>query len=110
MHIPNAEQAVVDIRKLREYCLSMTHPRGKHKALVFLTTLGLSADDADELRAILLAIVQTHETVMAEADEYGCRYVIDFALTRQSRTATIRSCWIVRRDENFPRLTSCYVL
>lgn len=32
MHIPNAEQAVVDIRKLREYCLSMTHPRGKHKA------------------------------------------------------------------------------
>lgn len=110
MNIPNVEQAVVDIRKLREYCLSMTHRRGKHKALVFLTALGLSADDADELRTILLSIVRTHEAVVGEADEYGCRYVIDFELTRRLRTATIRSCWIVRSDEDFPRLTSCYVL
>ena len=110
MKIPNAEQAVVDIRKLRDYCLNLTHPRGKHKAFVFLTALGLSAHNADELRMILLSIVQKQDAVMPETDDYGCRYVIDFALTRRSRTATIRSCWIVRRDEDFPRLTSCYVL
>ena len=30
MVIPNAEHAVVDIRKLRDYCLDPLHPEGKH--------------------------------------------------------------------------------
>ena len=69
MIVPNAEHAVVDIRKLREYCLSMIHPRGKQKALVFLTALGLSANDADELREMLLSVVRTHEAIIGERDE-----------------------------------------
>lgn len=32
MLVPNAERAVVDIRKLRDYCLDPTHDDGKHKA------------------------------------------------------------------------------
>jgi hypothetical protein len=32
MLIPNAENAVVDIRKLRDYCLNSEHNTGKHKA------------------------------------------------------------------------------
>jgi len=32
MLVPNAERAVVDIRKLRAYCLDPTHADGKHKA------------------------------------------------------------------------------
>ncbi len=64
MKIPNADKAVVDIRKLREYCLSMDHPRGKHKARVFRTVLGLTANDAEELQKTLLAIVQTHDAVV----------------------------------------------
>ncbi|MEM9539069.1 MAG: DUF6883 domain-containing protein [Cyanobacteria bacterium P01_E01_bin.42] len=31
-------------------------------------------------------------------------------MTRETKTATIRSVWIVRNDENFPRLVSCYIL
>lgn len=32
MKLPNAENAFVDIEKLRGYCLNLSHPRGKHKA------------------------------------------------------------------------------
>jgi hypothetical protein len=110
MKIPNAERAFVDIRKLRDYCLSMEHPRGKHKARVFRLKLGLTAEDAEELKETLLTIVETHDAVATESAHYGTRYVIDFVMIRGTRTATVRSSWIIRSDEDFPRLTSCYVL
>ena len=50
MILPNAEQAIVDIRKLRDYCLNDEHPRGKHKARQFKSALGLMADMAQELQ------------------------------------------------------------
>lgn len=31
MKIPNAERAIVDIRKLRDYCLNPEHDVGKHE-------------------------------------------------------------------------------
>ena len=36
---PNAEYAVVDIRKLRDYCLNFEHSTDKHKARLFQSTL-----------------------------------------------------------------------
>jgi hypothetical protein len=33
MKLPNADQAVVGLRKLTDYCLSIAHPRRRHKAL-----------------------------------------------------------------------------
>jgi len=42
--------------------------------------------------------------------EYGQRYVVDFPMKRQDKEAVVRSSWIVRREEDYPRLTSCYVL
>ena len=38
---------VVEIAKLRDYCLSDTHPRGRHKARVFRSRLALTAADAE---------------------------------------------------------------
>ncbi|MCF3606252.1 hypothetical protein L2E81_06215 [Planktothrix agardhii 1033] len=59
MLIPHAENAVVDIRKLRDYCLNLEHDDGKHKARLFSSILGMTADDAEELRQILLEVVKT---------------------------------------------------
>ena len=50
MKLPNADRAVIEIEKLRDYCLSSSHPRGRHKARVFVTALGITADDAEELK------------------------------------------------------------
>jgi hypothetical protein len=63
MRLPNPEIAVVDVRKLRDYCLNPAHPRGKHKAQVFSAALGLDADDAEELRETLLSAARSEEAV-----------------------------------------------
>jgi len=100
----------VDIEKLRGYCLSLDHPRGRHKARVFASALGLTVEDAEELRDALLSAVRSGEASVTEQDEYGQRYVLDFEMIRVAGCARVRSSWIVRSGEDFPRLTSCHVL
>jgi Domain of unknown function (DUF4926) len=34
-HLPNGDRAILDIRKLEDYCLSPSHPRGRHNTRVF---------------------------------------------------------------------------
>jgi len=110
MKLPNAQRAVVEIEKLRDYCLSVNHPRGRHKARVFATALGIAADDAEELRQKILSVVLEEEASPRERDEYGQRYIVDFTMKWQGKEAVVRSSWIVRSGEDYPRLTSCYVL
>lgn len=110
MLIPNAEKAAVDIRKLRGYCLNPEHDDGKHKARLFLSFLGMTANNAEELRQILLEVVQFHEAQLGRQDEFGQRYTVDFKIEWQNRSATLRSGWIIEYDSEIPRLTTCYPL
>ena len=110
MKLPNAERAVVDIEKLSGYCLNVGHLRGRHKARVFESVLGLTSVQADQLRDALLEAVHAAEAVAGTADAYGQRFVVDFMMKGPKGRAMVRSSWIVRTDEAFPRLTSCYVL
>lgn len=109
MKLPNGNQAVVDVEKLTGYCLNPDHPRGKHKARVFASALGISLEQADLLQKALLEAAATAEATATDQDSYGQRYVVDFIMKGPDGTATIRSSWIVRTGEDFPRLTSCYV-
>ncbi|MGH8738886.1 MAG: DUF6883 domain-containing protein [Burkholderiales bacterium] len=110
MKLRNAERAFVDIAKLRDYCLDETHPEGRHKARVFRSALDLSERDAGFLRQAILAAAADAEAVAGDSDEYGSRYLLDFQLNRGNRKAWIRTVWIVRRNEDFPRLATCYVM
>lgn len=110
MIIPYAENAVVDMRKLREYCLSPEHDEGKHKALLFSVVLGITAEDADELRKILLRVVSTNDAKPGRLDAYGQRYAIDFRLGWRGREAWVRSGWILEHGSENPKLTTCYLL
>lgn len=110
MKLPNPERAVVDVYKLRNYCLSPKHRRRRHKARVFAASLGLTVDDANYLREALLAAVRDNEALPAEHDQYGKRHVVDFTVTGPIGQATVRTSRIIRQGEDFPRLTSCFVL
>lgn len=101
---------MVDIRKLRDYCLNPEHDVGKHKARLFLSSLGMTAAHAEELRQILLEVVKTREVRLGRQDEFGQRYTLDFPLEWQNRSATLRSGWIIEHGSKTPRLTSCYPL
>jgi hypothetical protein len=108
--LPYAENAVVDIRKLRDYCLNPEHKDGKHKARLFAATLGMTVDNAEELRQILLDIVKNHEIKLGRQDEFGQRYTLDFEISWQNREATLRSGWIIESGSEIPKLTTCYPL
>jgi len=111
MKLPNGNNAVVEIVKLRDYSLSPRHPHGRHKARIFSSLLGLQQGDSAKLRQILLEVAARSEVAaMGEQDDFGQRYVIDFIMSGPAKSATVRSTWIVRTGEDIPRLTSCYVL
>ena len=110
MKLPNAERAFVDVRKLRDYCLNAEHPRGQHKARVFKGVLGWTADQAEDVRQRLLEAVLLEDADFLGADDYGQRYALDFLVQGAGTVATVRSLWIIRHGEDYPRFTSCYVL
>jgi hypothetical protein len=73
----------VDPIKFRDYCLSDQHPRGRHKARVFRSQLGLTTNDVDLLRRALLDAAQAHrdDLIATEDDQYGRRFTLDFEMT-----------------------------
>jgi|SRR5579885_687293 hypothetical protein len=109
MLLPNGESALIDIRKLHDYCLNPDSPRGKGKARVFASALGLTAVDAPRLREKLLEAARAAEAQLGELDMYGRRYTIDFEMETESGRAIVRSGWIILHNEAVPRLTTCYV-
>ena len=110
MKLPNAENAFVDLEKLRSYALDPTHRVGRHRARLFSALLGLGVEGAEELRDILLDAARTLDAELGEHGEHGQCYRIDFMLTWRGRQALLRSAWIVRPEEGFPRLVTCYPL
>jgi hypothetical protein len=109
MKLPNGEHAVVDSRKLQEYCLNPQHPHGRNKARVF-AAVGVHQANSELLLQALLSAATSAEAKAGGANPYGHRYIVDFDLVHEARIVKIRSTWIVRIGEGFPRLTSCYVL
>jgi hypothetical protein len=110
MVLPNADRAFVDIAKLRDYCLNPDHDEGKHKARVFRATLGLTVDDADKLRDLILSRALTTAATENTPTDHGQRFVVDFHVEGSRDSVMIRTSWIIRQNEDFPRLTSCYVI
>ena len=113
MKLPNAENAFIDIAKLRDYCLNPNHPKGKHKARVFHAKLGLTRKDAERLRQIILEAILITESQEQEPTQYGRRFIVDFEVSLPEgqfivSTALVRTAWMIRNDEDFPRLTTCY--
>ena len=106
--ISNSENAIVDIQKLRDYCLNTEHRIGRHKARLFESLLGLTVEDAESLQTVLREIVKTHEAELGDNDEHGQRYQIEFELSWQSKRAMLMRAWIMRPNEDFARRVTCY--
>lgn len=70
----------------------------------------MTADNAEELRQILLEVIKTHEARLGRQDEFGQRYTLDFTIEWQNRSATLRSGWIIEHGSKISKLTTCYPL
>ncbi|WP_425504931.1 DUF6883 domain-containing protein [Puniceicoccus vermicola] len=89
--------------------MSPNHPRGKHKARVFETVLGISQDDWSLLEAAIRKSLSGAEWEFDGKDRYGSRFHVDLQIRLNERVGRIRTLWIVRKNENNPRLTSCFI-
>ena len=110
MKLPNGDRAYIGMRKLADYCLSQAHLVGKDKAVLFQKALALMAEHIDLLKSWLLLAAHSIEAEPGITDEYGIRIRIDFEARTVTGAATLRSAWMIRTGEDFPRLVTCYVL
>jgi hypothetical protein len=107
--LPNGDRAIVELAKLRDYCLNPYHQDGKHKARVFKSVLGVGRADAEWLRELILEAAAARPAVQTANIPFGILYVLDFLMTTTCGSAVVRTGWIVRHGEDYPRLTTCYV-
>ena len=108
--LPNGGRAILDIRKLADYCLNPAHVRGRHRARVFRQALGFERGDAAELRDRLLEAARDNVALEVSGDVQGSRWRVDVAISRQGKRAVVRSMWLIRAGEFEPRLVTCWVL
>src|SRR5437660_686205 len=107
MKLPNGERADLGT-KLEDYALNLLHQEGRHKARVFGSALGITLANRNILRQAILAAAAASDQVEALGDNgHGEVYVLRFPLETATGRATLLTAWIVRRGEDFPRLTTC---
>ena len=108
MKLPNAEQAVVDERKVREYLLSKSHPIGRFKA-AFFARAGFDASNAADLSSAILRLARTGEATPGETSKYGQKYSISGILRGPSGIALeVTTIWILPAPEASPRLVTVF--
>ena len=94
--LPNAANAQIDPRKLRDYALDLEHDTGRYKA-AFFAQMGYTADNWPRLEQ---DIREQHLTQPAEAGQpspYGGKYTITAPLEGPRGAARqVTTVWIFR--------------
>ena len=108
--LPNCDRAILDIRKIEDYCLNPAHPRGRHKARLFRECLGITRSDSAWLRDVLMDAVRFNDAVEVATDAFGKRWRVDAPVSRHGNRIVIRTVWIVRTGEDAPRFVTCWAL
>jgi hypothetical protein len=108
--LPHGDRAILDIRKLEDYCLSPSHPRGRHKARVFRDAIDIQRGDASWFRDVLLEAARTGEATQVAADAWGSYWRLDVPVRHHGKSAVVRTIWIARMGEDTPRFVTGWVL
>ena len=103
MRIPNSEHANISEEKIVLYLLNPDHVDGASKARV-LARAGFHADNPQELEK---ALREQHLTLEAEIGKYspfGVKYEISGGLIGPAGSVLVKTIWMIRIGESFPRL------
>lgn len=95
--------------KVTKYALNPIHPRGRHKAKVFKSSLGYTLDNYNELIDNVYRKVDKDLFVNQDPNEYGKKYKQIINITGPNgRNADILTGWILGKNGKY-RLTTIYV-
>lgn len=108
MHVPDADKATLDLRKITHYLLAPDHPEGGPKANFFMAC-GFSHDTVAAFKAALP--VHPVRKVIAKTTKapLGVKYFAEGALmTPDGQNPCIRTVWIDDADGTPPRFVTAY--
>jgi len=109
MRLPNADRAVVDPAKIRDYLLSHEHEVGGSKAIVF-ESVGYQSQSWELLRTDLLAIAVLPGAEFTGLTRHGRKFRLPASLLGPAgRELVVTTVWIVRWEEDFPRFVTAYL-
>ena len=104
--LPNADRAYIDPAEITDYLLCPTHPKGGPKC-AFFESFGFRPHLPDELAAALRLHATEHDIVKERRGLNGMKYEISGPLrTSDGRKPIVRTVWIVRFTETYPRFVT----
>jgi len=108
VRLPNADRAIVDRRKVRDYLLSRSHPIGRFKA-AFLACAGFEAGNWADLVSQLRELAVLGDALPGEPSEHGEKYMISGILKGpQGISLAVTTVWLVPTSGDAPRLVTVY--
>lgn len=108
MRLPNADRAIVDDAKVRDYLLSPDHRDGHSKAR-FFGALGFTRDGWPLFRDALLTVARDGEAEISEVTVFGQKYLVRGIVRGPAgRAAAVATVWIVLRGGDVPQLVTAY--
>jgi hypothetical protein len=109
MRLPGAERARIPTDKLVRYALDPSHPRGRHKARVFASALGITSNEWRYLHDQILEALPNAPVRSTRITPFGVAYEVVVAVDGlNGATVPVVTTWIVESDTP-PRLTSTWV-
>src|SRR3954470_20382831 len=108
--LKNADKAIIEDRKIRDYVLDMNHAAGSNKARVIQAATGLTRVDFSDLINQIKRGILTNEAERIEPIPYGERFRVVMTISGPKGTLRIRTGWIYRTGEDVPRLATLYPL
>lgn len=108
--LPNADRAMVEERKIKDYLLNSGHPDGGPKARYFHNR-GFVSSDWEGFAEALRHHARHNLVHDEEATEYGTIYRLDCHLpTPDRQNPCIRTVWEIRENGGCPRLITAHPL
>jgi hypothetical protein len=109
MRLPRVEEARIPTDKLVRYALDPDHPRGRHKARVFASALGIRKQDWRYLHDQILEALATSPVRSTRITPFGVAYEVVISIDGlNGATHPVVTTWIIE-SEGPPRLTSTWV-
>jgi hypothetical protein len=109
VRLPRAREATIPTAKLVSYALDPSHERGRHKAWVFASALGIATSDWRYLHDQILTKLPEGEVRSTHITPFGIAYEVILMIDGlNGRTAPLVTTWMVATNA-VPRLTSTWV-
>jgi hypothetical protein len=109
LRLPKAREATIPPEKLKGYALNADHERGKNKARVFRSALGITHHDWEYLRDQILQRLPKAEVTRIEPRGSDRDYLVRVRVDgRNGASEYVATRWVVQPGQP-PRLSTLWV-